>query len=308
MPWTVFAIGAALAAGLLLAVWMLLVEPRLFRVRRLVLDADSLGLPQLKILHMTDTHFNGRDEAALAFLARLAAAERFDLILFTGDLIDVPAGIESAARAAALFRPRLGSFAVLGGHDYAQIGFAQTYAGLLRGDPRRAFTFKNPVDRLVASLAEEGVQILEDASARAEARDGRQFAVVGLRDAFVFGADVRQAWADVPDGLPSIAIAHSPDVLHEVRARGARLAFFGHTHGGQVRFPIIGAVVTRSSLPRRLARGTFRSGGTVFVVSSGLGASGPTPFRLLCRPEVVVAELRRSASAQDLTPVRPANV
>ncbi len=307
MIWTTYVIGAVLATGLLLAAWMLLVEPRLLRVRRVVLDADALGLPELKILHVTDTHFDGRDGAALRFLADLAAAERFDLVLFTGDLIDTPGGLGSAAQAAALFRPRMGSFAVLGGHDYAQIGLVQTYVRLLRGDPRSAFTSENPADRLAQGLAGQGVQVLHDASAQAQARDGREFAVVGLRDAFVFEPDIRQAWQDVADHLPTIVIAHSPDVLSDVRARGARLAFFGHTHGGQVRLPVIGAVFTRSSLPRRLARGTFRAGETVFVVSSGLGTSRPTPYRLLCPPEVVVAELRRSAPAQDLTPIEQAN-
>jgi len=258
---------------LLVALWMLLVEPRRFRIRRVALPAGRL--PALRILHLTDTHFHGHDGAILAFLQRLAEREKPDLVLWTGDLIDTPDGIPGLAQAVRFFSPALGSYAVLGGHDYRQIAAMSAYVNLLTG---RA----------------NGVRLLDDASCRVSGPEGGEFAIVGLRDAFEFEPDYEAAWAGVGPDVPVLVIAHSPDVVQEAVRRGADVAFFGHTHGGQVRFPVVGALVTHTSLPRQMAWGTFRLGGMSFVVSSGLGVSPPTPYRLLCRPEAVVAELQRS--------------
>jgi len=293
VAYAVYIIGGALACALL-GVWMVFIERRLFRVRRVVLDAGRMGLPPLRILHVTDTHFCGHDGPILAFLERLSSQEQFDLLVLTGDLIDSRAGVASAARTAAFFKPRLGAFGVLGGHDYASISFVRAYTHIFARDQRAVYAAPNPAAELVARLEQSGVKVLEDANVLLTAPDGCRFAVIALRDAFVFEPDFRAAWHGVDGETPAIVIAHSPDVLPEARARGAALAFLGHTHGGQVRLPFVGALVTRSHLPRRLASGLFRWGKTVFCINNGLGASPVVPYRLFCRPEVTVAELAPS--------------
>ncbi len=277
------------AASLMLAVYMTLVEPRRFRLRRVTMRAGRL--PPLRILHLTDTHFHGRDGAILAFLKRIAEQEKFDLLLLTGDLIDTPGGVESVERAARLFRPALGAYAVLGGHDYREIGALRPYVHILTGQDLREGCPPNPAAEVAERLEAAGVRVLDDSHCMAEGPDGRAFAVVGLRDAFEFEPDYGAAWEGLEADVPVLVIAHSPDVLSEVSARGADAAFFGHTHGGQVRFPLVGALVTHTRLPRRLAWGAFRRGNTSFVVGNGLGASVSTAYRLLCPPEAVLAEL-----------------
>ncbi len=308
MSYLPYAIAGVALGGLLVVMWAIAVEPRRFRLRRVVLDAQALGLPPLRILHVTDTHFSGRDDAILAFLRRLAATESFDLAFFTGDLIDNGAGIRSATQAAGLFRARLGSFAVLGGHDYATVDPVKVYTHMMRGEQRQVYAARNPVEKLVQCLEEAGVRVLEDRNATLAAPEGGQFAVVGVRDVFMFDPDYDAAWRGLDGRTPVINIAHSPDVLRETCARGAKLAFFGHTHGGQVRLPFIGAVVTRSHLPRRLAHGAFRQGSTVFIVNNGLGTSPVIPYRFLCRPEVTVAELTCQAAPAALTKVQEARL
>jgi hypothetical protein len=300
--------AAALAAGLALAIWAVVFERRRFRVRRVLLDADGLGLPELRILHVTDTHFHGRGGAALRFLERLAADEHFDLVFWTGDLIDRPAGVEAAAMAAGLFRPRLGSFAVLGGHDYEQIGVVRAFRRLFMRRCLSPQSPSNPVDRLVRRLGEAGVRVLDDDHHLLTSAGGETFALVGLRDSFTFEPDCDRAWAGIGPTTPVVVIAHNPDVLPEVSARGAALAFFGHTHGGQVRLPVVGALVTRCRLPGRMASGSFRSGETAVVINNGLGTSPVTPFRFLCAPEVTVAELCRSPQRRGLTRLKEARL
>jgi hypothetical protein len=68
----------------------------------------------------------------------------------------------------------------------------------------------------------------------------------------------------------------------------------GHTHGGQVRLPLVGALVTNCSMPRRLVSGLIRMGETVLHTSPGLGTSKFAPFRFCCRPEATILELGRA--------------
>jgi len=299
IAWTI--VGLFAAAGT--AAWAVLIEPRLFRVHRIVLDAGALGLPELSILHVTDTHFHGRDGAILAFLEKLARHEAFDLVLFTGDIIDTPDGVESAGKAASFFEPTIGVYAVLGGHDYGRVGVVEAYRNLLSGRRRGGYGRPNPADRLVQRLQQAGVRVLADEHVVLSAPDGASFALVGLRDVFAFDVDFGSAWRGLPAEVPAIAMAHSPDVLEGVVKRGAKLALFGHTHGGQVRLPLAGAVVTRCRLPGRLARGVFRRRGTIFVTNAGLGVSRVTPYRFLCRPEACLIKLVKGAPADSLTRV-----
>ena len=262
----------------------------------------------MRILHLTDSHFHGRDELILAFLRKMSAGGEFDLVLFTGDLIETAAGLESTRAAASLFRPRVGSFAVLGGHDYLRVSAFKAYEHLLSRHAQDAFAGDNPAQELEHTLQERGVRVLRDSNVRLSAPNGCEFALVGLGDAFLFQPDFGAAWDGLPADIPTIVIAHSPDVLHETCARAARLALFGHTHGGQVRLPILGALITKSELPGRLASGTFRHGETVFVLNNGLGTSPALPYRLLCPPEVTVLELTRAASPEALTPIKEAQL
>jgi predicted MPP superfamily phosphohydrolase len=290
MPWSAY-IAGPVAAGFVFGVWTAAVEPRLFRVRRFALPAERVGLPPMRILEISDTHFWGHDARALSFLRGLARREEFDLVALTGDLIHTPAGIPSLTEAAGLWQPSIGSFAVLGGHDYQWTGPVATYWHICTGMRWRGARRPNPVDDVVQALTSRGVTVLEDASAHLTGPCGRHFSLVGLRDAYEFAPDYSAAWRQVPPGTPVLVMAHSPDVVHEAARRGARLGLFGHTHGGQVRLPFIGPVFTRTGLPRRLARGLAWVGETAVVVSAGLGATPWAPYRFLCRPEVLVLEL-----------------
>ena len=289
------------AAVVLLAVWMIFIEPRRFTVRRTHVPAgdrrtsrrqvEDVRLAGLKILHVTDTHFRGREKAKLRFL-RGVAQEEFDLVFFTGDLTEGAEGIDACVEAAGYFRARVGKFAVLGGHDHFKVSPLVRYVQLAGGaDAGDEYGAPHPVSLLIDRLSENGVEVLTDESRTVELPNGQRVAIVGLRDAFLFVPDYRSAWERVPPATPVIVLAHSPDVLPEVCRREAKLAFFGHTHGGQVRLPFIGALITRSSLSADRASGTFKSKGTVYSLNNGLGAGRRIAFRLLCPPQVTVLSI-----------------
>jgi predicted MPP superfamily phosphohydrolase len=121
--------------------------------------------------------------------------------------------------------------------------------------------------------------------------DGLRMEVVGLDDPHIHRADLRIAARSDPAAF-GLAVVHSPDPTPELASLGYDLIVTGHTHGGQVRLPLVGALVTNSSFPNRLARGLIRFGRSYVHVSPGLGTSKYAPFRFLCRPEATLLELR----------------
>jgi len=89
---------------------------------------------------------------------------------------------------------------------------------------------------------------------------------------------------------------HSPDLIREAAEHQIDLYLGGHTHGGQLRLPFYGAIITNSIYGRRYAAGLFEESGTTMYISRGLGfGSGGMPrARFLCRPEIVSLELSGS--------------
>ncbi len=91
-------------------------------------------------------------------------------------------------------------------------------------------------------------------------------------------------------GLPMrILLAHSPDQFKWAQANDVDLILAGHLHGGQVRLPVLGAILAPSRSGVRYAAGVFTSGNTVMHVSRGTGSL--TPFRYNCPPEIAVLKL-----------------
>lgn len=301
----------------MLFAWMALIETKLFRVweiklplreRRLSDEIAVLSdrLPELKILHITDTHFNGQDRMKLNFLERvLQHAGDLDFVFITGDIMDTPGGLTSCFRLAGMIEAKLGIYAVLGGHDFYRSGeLLRKYIAIHKSRPIPSQCRKpNPVEKLRNGLRRRGVVVLEDENRILTLPGGNRIAIIGLQDAFFFHCDYDKAWDGV-DGLPAIVIAHSPDVLPQAARRGADLAFFGHTHGGQVRLPVKGALITRSKVGTQRARGIFREDESIFTINQGMGASRGTHIRLCCRPEVTLMSIGGSELLQSYT--RPA--
>ena len=105
--------------------------------------------------------------------------------------------------------------------------------------------------------------------------------------------NVSFALAGVPPDDMAILLAHSPDQVLEAIGLGADLVLSGHTHGGQVRLPLLGAVYAGTKLGRDYAAGLFSVEDTWLYVSRGIGMTG-LPIRFLCPPEVTLIILERA--------------
>ena len=195
---------------------------------------------------------DGRHTGWLAAAASLAAGPDCngpDLILLPGDFVagHLPAHSatpeEIAARLGRL-NAKLGVYAVLGNHDHWQ-------------QPQR----------IEAALAANGIGLLENRSVRLEA-DGKPFHLVGVTD---WLKQRQPDWGALlpPDSLPSLVMTHTPDVFDSMPEKPA-LAVAGHTHGGQIDLPLLGAPAVPSRFGERYLRGLIRDRGNLVFVTTGL--------------------------------------
>lgn len=283
--WVFFAALAAAELAVWLNVYAWLVEPNLLVVRRIEVVTPHWHGPPLRIAALADVHAGGphmRARRVERIVGRVNGL-RPDIVVLLGDYVAGHAPYPRAPREdaeidnavsyfAALDAP-LGVIAAIGNHDvwYSHARISQ----LLQ-------------DAGVATLWNRHVVI---------ERGAHRFIVAGLEDGMT-GEPSRAAALDGgPEGLDVIMLQHAPDAFAESDAPDA-LTLAGHTHCGQVRLPLIGAIVSNSAYGQRYACGLVREQGRVMFVSAGLGTS-ILPVRFLAPPEIVLITLRSADPAND---------
>lgn len=293
-PRTVLGVAAGLAAGCV--AWGMAVERRWFVRRDVVLDGVLDHGPPLTILHVADLHLSRPDPRMRAFLVDLVADVQPDLVVAAGDLCggvgSEPAVVELLG---AVLPPGTPGLVVLGSND--RWAPAPKHPLVYFTDPDHRI-LGAPLDTpgLVAGLEQAGWTVLEDERRIMDTPIGR-LAVAALHDPHEPDRELPDPvdldLADVDEPRLRLGLVHAPyttavDLL--VRA-GADLVLAGHTHGGQVRLPGVGALTANCDLPLRRARGASRWGPAWLHVTPGIGQSDWAPFRFACRPEASVLHL-----------------
>lgn len=293
---------AVLAAGITCVAYGVFIERRSYRLVRHRLDilpattnggGAGVGSPSITILHLSDLHYVRGDERKTAFLSSLPQA---DVTVITGDLLGEPEAASTTVDALRPARGRFASYFVLGSNDH----FAPRPLNYLKYFAKHRIPRTTPRGRaheLVRRLESDGWQHLRNTRGDVDV-SGEPIELLGLDDPHIGWHDLRVAPRSSPDRF-GLAVVHSPDPSPELAALGYDLILSGHTHGGQVRLPFIGALVTNCSLPPRLASGLIRFGTTLLHTSQGLGTSKYAPFRFLCPPEATILELRRERRGHD---------
>lgn len=271
------------------SVYSFLVEPYRYQLRHYELELMGPALPWLKVLHLSDFHFYKGQERRRDFLHRLAE-ETYDFVFITGDLIDNDSGIALCHEALRPLKAKYGIYSVLGNHDYTHVQWHHIFhrtGGAVESMLRR----QNDVPRLIDGLREMGIVVLCNQRREVEMKGGA-ITVAGVDDPYLQKDDVEETFRGYEKNKPCFVLIHTPDRYQELAEKGAEMVFCGHTHGGQVRMPFVGPVITRTLAPRKFAGGLVRVNGTYYHTSKGLGSGPLTRPRFLCPPEVNLFTIR----------------
>jgi predicted MPP superfamily phosphohydrolase len=243
----------------------------------------------MRILHLGDTHVRGPGNPVLGFLSSLPrlVGEPPDLVVATGDFIDGDAGIDPVVEALNGLPARLGRFFVLGSHDYWVPEF-ESYLKYFTGNKDRIEPKHVDTPRLRAGLEADGWVDLTNRGHVIE-DGGPRIRLAGVDDPYLN----RHRLDHLTRGSEDLAIGvmHAPELVSEWALTGYDLILGGHTHGGQVRVPFVGALTTNGSLPKRLACGPVRVGDAWLHVTPGLGTGPYSRIRFNCPPEATLLEL-----------------
>jgi uncharacterized protein len=282
------AVGTLVAAGAASIAYGVLVERHWYRLRREIVPVLAPGASPVSVLHLSDFHLLAHDRRRQRFLAELAELDT-DLVVVTGDILGEPAALDVSLDTLSQFHPRLGAVAVLGSNDYYAPRPKNYLAYFRRRRRPRLPRGRNPWRELVQGLEDMGWVVL--ANRRAKLGDVE---LAGMNDPHIRLDDPTVPVPADDDGSRlRIGVVHSPyqRSLNAFERSGYQLLLAGHTHGGQVRIPGIGALVTNCDLPREQVRGLSRWGSSWLHVSAGLGTSKYAPFRFACRPEATLLTL-----------------
>ncbi len=278
------AVGAATTAY---SLW----EARQYTLRRVEVPLRhrvESSSRELRILHLSDLHLSPRDEDRIAWIQQLGRLPA-ELTVVTGDFHGHADGTALALRALEPLLDRPGLF-VRGSNDY----FAPTRANPVKyfSGPSELRTTRRPIDvtPLNEGLLARGWLDLDNARAVLTV-DGWRIAARGVDDPHIGRDDYSVVAGPFGEGTDlRLGVAHAPyrRVLDAMAHDGADLILAGHTHGGQICAPWMGALVTNCDLPRRQAKGLSDWDGSALHVSAGLGTNPFTPIRLACRPEATL--------------------
>jgi predicted MPP superfamily phosphohydrolase len=227
----------------------------------------------LRIAFLSDLHIGSHsdDVTRLAAIVDEALALAPDLALFGGDYVNMQlfGGGRVPPRVIAALLGRieapLGRFAILGNHDFVY-GEAD----------------------VTAALSDQGITVLDHDRTTIGIGDDT-IDILGLPDAHVVRPQLRALLRNLSPHRPAIVLTHDPAWFREVPA-GPFLTLAGHTHGGQIRLPVVGVLKNSSRAPLRWSHGLVVENGRHLYVSAGLGTSG-VPLRIGVPPEFAVLEV-----------------
>ncbi|MFC7278182.1 metallophosphoesterase [Paractinoplanes rhizophilus] len=291
-PLIALAAGVA-AAGAATFAYSSLIERNLFTLRRFDVPVLEPDAEPLRILHLSDLHMMPDQRRKQDWVASLIGTDP-DLVVVTGDNMSDPGAVPGVLRALDPFLSVPGAF-VFGSNDYRGPVWGNPLRYLLPGEREYVQGVDLPFEDLRSAFVDAGWADLNNARTVVKA-GGRSIELVGVDDPHVDRDDYPSVSGAVSSGADlHIGVTHTPAarVLDAMAADGFALLLAGHTHGGQVRVPLYGALTTNCDLPLSMARGVHRWPGSDawLHVSAGLGTHPTAPIRFACRPEASVLTL-----------------
>jgi len=243
---------------------------RTFRVNPETKWSGGAKRSGVRIVHISDLHIEEESKRELA-VPDMVNNLNPHIIVMTGDYLNEGAPVDYLKRFLAKLKCPFGIYAVSGNWD---------------------------TNSIMSVLKESGVTLLDDRKIILNIH-GTQINLYGL--SFSSGLNRAKKTLDElgaeNEGL-NILLCHMPDIFPDIENINMDFVLCGHTHGGQVRIPFYGALVTLSRYGKLFEEGWYKSGNTMMYVNRGIGLEGMAPaprVRFLCRPEIMLLEVSRIA-------------
>ena len=234
--------------------------PAYFRGMRIALISDVHHGPYVPLLYVRH-------------VVAMANAEQPDLTLLAGDYVHRHHSyIEPGIKELGKLKATLGRFAVRGNHDN------HSY-----------HDHKNYQPNSSAALAQVGLPDLNNAGVWLE-RGKERLRVCGVGDLWTDSQDLGGALGDATEHDAVVLLSHNPDFAETIRDQRVGLVLSGHTHGGQIVVPGLGAPIVPSRYGQKYLHGLVQAPSCQVFITRGVGTISP-PVRFLCRPEIILITL-----------------
>jgi len=267
-------------------------ERKAFRLRTFDVPVLPAGAPSIRLLHVSDLHATPRQRWKVEWVRSLDRLEP-DLVVDTGDNLAHEDGVDVALDALGPLLDRPGAF-VPGSNDWFAPKPKNPARYLLPDDGRRIHGERLPWGELRTAFTDHGWLDLTHRR-QAVQLQGLTVELAGVSDAHLAADHYERIAGPVNPSVDlAVGLSHTPEprLVDAFAADGFRLVLSGHTHGGQLRVPGVGALVTNCGLPRGMARGLTRWDDAAWLhVSAGLGTSPYAPVRFACPPEATLLTL-----------------
>lgn len=248
-----------------LFIYSFFIEPDKLNVKHYKINDEALK--GIKILFVSDFHIKPNQEKRLNKVVNIINAQQPDIILSGGDFVyghneKMTMPISDIVEQLKNVKTKYGFYTVLGNHDWWVNG-----------------------ENITEVLTANGIKVLANNNLRINLK-GRNIYIAGVEDKTTRTPDIYKALNGTEN--PVILLSHSPDVFPKVPEK-VNLTLAGHLHGGQVRLPLLGAIIVPSSYGNKYSQGLIEENGKKMLVTKGIGNS-ILPVRFNCTPEIVVIE------------------
>jgi predicted MPP superfamily phosphohydrolase len=281
-------LAIVLLIAVLVFIWAVFVERFLFVIRKENLAILPQGSKPLTVLQIGDIHMAPWQKSKQRFIKNLAKLNP-DIVVNTGDNLGHRDAIPALLDCLEPLLKSPGVF-VNGSNDYYAPSIKNPFKYLYKSSAIPT-TEKLNTEEMVGAFENAGWVNLNNKN-REIALGNHTLSMFGLDDAHIGYSDFQSLGELNKNATLRVGVTHAPylNILEEMTNKDAEVIFAGHTHGGQVRLPFLGALTTNSDLPTKYARGfsawEFNHKQMVLSVVAGLGNSIFAPVRFFCLPEV----------------------
>ena len=250
---------------LILVFYSYAIEPRKIELNRITIKDSQLK--GIKIVFASDFHIKPYQNKKLNKIVQMINNENPDIVLSTGDFVaghtKYPTlSSDNIVKSLSSIKTKYGFYTSLGNHD-AWYG----------------------INNIKKALQKSNIKILQNENVALKINK-KTIYIAGIEDLKTGNPDINKALKHTKN--PIILLTHTPDVFPKVPKR-VNLTLAGHTHGGQIRLPLFGAIYTASNYREKYIQGYINEDNKKMFVTRGIGMS-VLPFRFNCAPEINIIE------------------